>query len=94
MNSLLMNWRCKPASKQAEVIILLTCIRKVFVLNLDWYTDYPEVLRGFLSSSRQMTQIIATHRYRSTLHDKGKEAKMSLFLIKHHAMNMYMEVNI
>lgn len=86
--------KIQPASKPAEVIILLTCIRKVLVSNLDWYTDYSDVFRVFLSSSRQMTKIITTRRYRSTSHGKGKEAKISPFLIKHHAMNMYLQVKI
>lgn len=80
--------KIQPASKPAEVIILLTCIWKVLVSNLDWYTDYSDVFRGFLSSSRQMTKIITTRRCRSTSHGKGKEAKISLFLTKHHAMDM------
>jgi hypothetical protein len=41
-----------------------------------------------------MTKIVTTLRYRSTLHDKGKETEMSLFLIKHHPQNMYLEVKV
>jgi hypothetical protein len=37
----------QPPSKQAEVMILLTYIPKVLVSNLDWHTDYPEVLVAF-----------------------------------------------
>jgi hypothetical protein len=41
-----------------------------------------------------MDKIVTALRYRSALHDKGKEAEMSLFLIKHHALNMYLEVKV
>jgi hypothetical protein len=65
-NELVINeFKMKPASKPADMIITSDLYSEVLVSNLDWYIDYPEVFRGFLISSRQITKIITTRRYRS-----------------------------